>query len=157
MATKAQAIPKGYHTVTPSLVCAGAAKAIDFYVKAFGAQELSRFVGPDGTIMHATVRIGDSIVMLGDEMPGPSGKSPRTLGGTPACFFIYQDTVDVAWKRAVDGGAKVTTPLTDQFWGDRAGCVEDPSGHQWWLAQHVKDLTDAELKEAADAFFETAS
>lgn len=157
MATKAQAIPKGYHSVTPSLVVAEAAKAIDFYVKAFGAEEISRFVGPDGMIMHATVKIGDSIIMLGDEMQGPGGKSPRTLGGTPASFFIYQDNVDAAWKRAVNAGAKVTMPLADQFWGDRGGCVEDPSGHQWWLAQHVKDLTEAELREAADAFFETAS
>ena len=157
MPTKAQAIPKGYHSVTPSLVVTQAAKAIDFYVKAFGAEEISRFVGPDGTIMHAVVKIGDSMIMLGDEMPGPGGKSPKTLRGTPTSFFIYKENVDAAWKRAVDAGAKVTMPLADQFWGDRGGCVEDPSGHQWWLAQHVKDLTDAELREAAEAFFSTAS
>ena len=157
MPNKVPAIPKGYHSVTPSLVVSGAAKAIDFYVKAFGAEEISRFVGPDGTIMHAVVKIGDSMIMLGDEMQGPGGKSPRTLGGTPASFFIYQDNVDAAWKRAVNAGAKVTMPLADQFWGDRGGCVEDPSGHSWWLAQHTKDLTDAELREAAEAFFSTAS
>ena len=157
MPAKAQAIPKGYHTVTPSLVVTGAAKTIEFYKKAFGAEEISRFAGPDGSIMHAEVKIGDSVIMLGEEMPGHGGgKSPKTLGGTPSSFFIYRDNVDAAWKRAVDAGAKVTMPLADQFWGDRGGCVEDPSGHQWWLAQHVKDLTEAELREGADAFFETA-
>jgi PhnB protein len=156
MATKGPAIPTGYHSVTPSLVVADGAKAIEFYKNAFGAREIYRFAAPDGSIMHAVVQIGDSMIMLGDEMEAPGGRSPRTIGGTPVSLFIYLDHVDTAWKRAVDAGAKVVQPLADQFWGDRGGCVEDPSGHQWWLAQHVEDLSEAELKEAADAFFASA-
>jgi len=157
MATKGHAIPKGYYSVTPSLVVSGAAKAIAFYQRAFGAREISRFVGPDGSIMHAVVQIGNSMVMLGEEMEGHGSRSPKTLGGTAVSLFIYQDNVDAAWKRAVDAGAKVTMPLADQFWGDRGGTVEDPSGHQWWLVQHVKDLSEEELKEAAEAFFASAN
>ena len=153
MATKAQAIPKGYHTVTPSLVVAGAAKAIDFYKKALEAQEVMRFPGPDGTIMHAEIRIGDSTIMLGDEMPEHGGRGPKSYGGTPVAFFVYRDNVDAAWKRAVDAGATPIMPLVDQFWGDRAGCLEDPFGHRWWLAQHVEDLTPEELKKRAESFF----
>ena len=128
MATNTQGQPKGYHTVTPSLVVAGAAKAIDFYKKALGAEELYRFPAPDGTIMHAEILIGDTRLMLGDEMPEQGGKSPKTIGGTPVSF-------------------------EDQFWGDRAGCFQDPFGHQWWLAQHVKDMTPEELSKAAESFF----
>lgn len=153
MATKTQAIPKGYHSVTPSLMVAGAAKAIEFYQQAFGAIEESRFAMPDGSIMHAALRIGDSPVMLGDEMPGNGAKGPKALGGSPVSLFIYSDKVDAAWKRAIDAGAKSIMPLEDQFWGDRAGCVEDPFGHHWWLAQHIKDLSPEELREAAESFF----
>jgi PhnB protein len=119
MAKKAQAIPRGYHTVTPSIVVAGAARALDFYKKAFGAEELMRFPGPDGTIMHAEIRIGDSVVMLGDEMPEQGGRGPKSIGGTPVSFFVYGDDVDAAWKRAVDAGAKEIMPLAYQFWGYR--------------------------------------
>jgi uncharacterized glyoxalase superfamily protein PhnB len=153
MAPKAQAIPKGHHTVTPSIFVAGAAKAIDFYKKALGAEELMRFPAPDGTIMHAEIRIGDSIIMLGDEMPDQGGKGPKTIGGTPVSFFVYGENVDAAWKRAVDAGAKPIVPLADQFWGDRTGCLEDPFGHQWWLAQRIKDLTPEELRKNAESFF----
>ena len=153
MAKKAQAIPKGHHTVTPSLFVAGAAKAIDFYKKALGAEEMMRFPAPDGTIMHAQIRIGDSIIMLGDEMPDQGGKGPKSIGGTPVSFFVYGENVDAAWKRAVDAGAKPVVPLADQFWGDRTGCLEDPFGHQWWLAQHTEDLTPEELQKKADSFF----
>jgi PhnB protein len=153
MATKAKAIPKGHHTVTPSLFVAGAAKAIDFYKKALGAEELMRFPAPDGTIMHAELRIGDSIIMLGDEMPDQGGRGPKSIGGTPVSFFVYGENVDAAWKRAVDAGAKPIVPLADQFWGDRTGCLEDPFGHQWWLAQHIKDLTPEELRKEAESFF----
>jgi PhnB protein len=156
MATKAQAIPKGYHTVTPSLVVDGAAKALDFYKKALEAEELMRFPGPDGSIMHAEIRIGDSRIMLGDEMPEQGGRGPKSYGGTPVSFFIYRENVDAAWKRAVEAGGKPIMPLTDQFWGDRAGCFEDPFGHRWWLAQHVQDLTPDELKKAAESFFSHA-
>jgi PhnB protein len=153
MGTKAQAIPRGYHTVTPSLVVAGAGKAIDFYKQAFGAVELMRFPGPDGTIMHAEIRIGDSIVMLGDEMPEQGGRGPKSIGGTPVSFFIYKENVDAAWKQAVDAGARTIMPLADQFWGDRTGCLEDPFGHRWWLAQHIQDLTPEEMQRNAEAFF----
>jgi uncharacterized glyoxalase superfamily protein PhnB len=154
MAKKAQPIPKGYHTVTPSIVVAGAAKAIEFYKQAFGAQEVSRFPGPDGkTIMHAEIRVGDSNIMLGDEMPEHGARGPKAIGGTPVSFFIYGDNVDAAWKRAVDAGAKEIMPLADQFWGDRTGCLEDPFGHHWWLAQRVQDMTPEELQQAADNFF----
>ena len=153
MAKKAQAIPKGYHTVTPSLVVAGAAEAIDFYKKALGAEEIMRFPAPDGTIMHAELRIGDSVIMLGEEMPEQGGRSPKSYGGTPVSFFVYQENVDAAWTRAVGAGAKPIMPLADQFWGDRSGCVEDPFGHQWWLAQHIEDLTPEELQKRAEAFF----
>jgi PhnB protein len=153
MATKAQAIPKGYHTVTPSLVVNGAAKALDFYKKALEAEELMRFPGPDGSIMHAEIRIGDSRIMLGDEMPEQGGRGPKSYGGTPVSFFVYRENVDAAWKRAVEAGGKPIMPLADQFWGDRAGCFEDRFGHRWWLAQHVQDLTPDELKMAAESFF----
>jgi PhnB protein len=153
MATKAQAIPKGHHTVTPSLFVAGAAKAIDFYKKALGAEELMRFPAPDGTIMYAEIRIGDSNIMLGDEMPEQGGRGPKSIGGTPVSFFVYGENVDAAWKRAVDAGAKPIVPLADQFWGDRAGCIEDPFGHQWWLAQHIKDMTPEELRKEAEVHF----
>jgi len=156
MATKAQAIPKGYHTVTPSLVVDGAAKALDFYKKALEAEEVMRFPGPDGTIMHAEIRIGDSRIMLGDEMPEQGGRGPKSYGGTPVSFFIYRENVDAAWKRAVEAGGKPIMPLADQFWGDRAGCFEDPFGHHWWLAQHVQDLTPEELRKAAESFFSHA-
>jgi PhnB protein len=154
MAKKVAAIPKGQHSVTPSLFVAGAAKAIDFYKKAFGAEELMRFPGPDGSsIMYAELKIGDSIIMLGDEMPEGGGRGPKSIGGTPVSFFLYGEDVDARWKRAVDAGAKELVPLADQFWGDRAGCLEDPFGHQWWLAQRVQDLTPEELKKNAEAFF----
>jgi PhnB protein len=153
MAKKAQAIPKGYHTVTPSIVVAGAAKAIDFYKKALGAEEIMRFPGPDGKIMHAEIRIGDSVIMLGDEAPEHGSRGPRTIGGTPVSFFIYGENVDAAWKRAVDAGAKPIMPLENQFWGDRTGCLEDPFGHHWWLAQHLEDLTPEELQKGAETFF----
>ena len=153
MAKQAQAIPKGYHTVTPSLVVAGAAKAIDFYKKALGAEEIMRFPGPDGTLMHAEIRIGDSTVMLGDEMPEQGARGPKSIGGTPVSFFVYKEDVDAAWKRAVDAGGKQIMPLADQFWGDRTGCIEDPFGHHWWLAQHVEDLTPEEIRKRGEAFF----
>jgi PhnB protein len=151
MAKKTQAIPKGHHSVTPSLFVGGAAKAIEFYKKALGAEELMRFPAPDGSIMHAELKIGDSIIMLADEMHG--GRGPKSIGGTPVSFFVYGENVDAAWKRAVDAGAKEVVPLADQFWGDRTGCLEDPFGHQWWLAQHLQDLTPEELRKNAEAFF----
>jgi uncharacterized glyoxalase superfamily protein PhnB len=154
MAKKAAAaVPKGYHTVTPSLFVAGAAKAIDFYKKALGAEELMRFPGPDGKIMHAEIKVGDSIIMLADEMPDMGGRGPKSIGGTPVSFFVYGEDVDAAWKRAVDAGAREVVPLADQFWGDRTGCLEDPFGHQWWLATNVQELTPEEIRKNAEAHF----
>jgi uncharacterized glyoxalase superfamily protein PhnB len=151
MTNKVSPIPKGFHTLTPAIMVAGAARAIDFYKKAFGATETMRFNGPDGKIMHASLMIGDSPLMLGDEMPDMGGKGPRTLGGSPVSIFLYTENVDALWKKAVDAGATVVHPLIDQFWGDRAGLLDDPFGHHWWLAQHIKDPTPEELKAGAEA------
>ncbi|HEX3275965.1 MAG TPA: VOC family protein [Gemmatimonadales bacterium] len=146
-------IPEGHGRVTPSIVVAGAAKAIEWYRRALGAEEVSRFEGPDGRIMHAEIKIGDSYIMMGDEMPDYGARGPGLLGGTPVSFFLYGPEVDKAWQRAVDAGAKVVMPLTDQFWGDRSGCIADPFGHQWWISQRVKNMTQEELRKAADAMF----
>ena len=146
-------IPAGHGTVTPSIIVKGAAKAIDWYKKALGAEEVSRFEGPDGRIMHAEIKIGDSPIMMGDEMPDYNVRGPATLGGTPVSFFIYTANVDAAWKRAVDAGAKVGQPLADQFWGDRAGMLADPAGYTWWISTRKEDLTPAELRQRADEMF----
>jgi PhnB protein len=153
MAKTTQGIPEGYNTVTPSIFVAGAAKAIDFYKKALGAEEVMRFPAPDGAIMHAEIRIGDSTIMLADEMPDYGGKGPKSIGGTPVSFFVYSENVDAAWKRAINAGAREVMPLINQFWGDRAGCLEDPFGHHWWLAQQVQKLTPEEIRRNAEAFF----
>jgi uncharacterized glyoxalase superfamily protein PhnB len=153
MPKNAPAVPKEYHTVTPSIFVDGAARAIDFYKKAFGAEERGRFAGPDGSIMHAEIKIGDSIMMLADEMPDYGGKGPKSMGGTPVSFFIYRENVDSAWKQAIDAGGREVMPLIDQFWGDRAGCLEDPFGHKWWLAQHLEDLSPEELRQRAESYF----
>lgn len=152
MAKKVKAIPRGYHTVTPSLVIHGAAEAIAFYKKAFAAKQIMRMPGPGGSIMHAELRFGDSTIMLADEMPGMGSKSPATLGGSPVGFYVYVENLDATWKRAVAAGAKILMPLTEMFWGDRMGHLEDPFGHSWSLASHVKDLTPAEIKKAQKAF-----
>ena len=143
---------RGYHTVTPNMIVRDAAQAIDFYKKAFGAVETMRMPGPGGRIMHAEIRIGDSIVMLADEMPEMHAKSPQAYGGSPVSFYVYFEDVDTAWKRAVDAGAKPVMPLSDMFWGDRTGRVDDPFGHGWSLAQHVKDLTPEQIKQGQEAF-----
>lgn len=153
MPHKVNPIPQGYHTVTPSIVVRGAEEALDFYRKAFNAEETLRMPGPDGRIMHAEFRIGDSVMMLGDEMPEMGAKSPLSLGGSPVSFFIYVENVEEAWQRAINAGAKQVMPLADMFWGDRAGCVDDPFGHHWWLAQHVADLTLDEIKRGQEEFF----
>jgi PhnB protein len=144
---QAKPIPEGMHTITPHLVCADAAKAIDFYKKAFNAQELSRLPGPDGKIMHASLRIGDSVVMLSEEAPRWGSLGPKALKGSPVTIHIYTDDVDAFVDRAVSAGAKITMPIADMFWGDRYGKIEDPSGHQWSVAKHVRDVTQEEMKE----------
>ena len=153
MAAKVDAVPQGYHTITPSLTVGDAPKAIDFYKRAFGAEERFRMPGPDGKIMHAELKIGDSSIMLADEMPEMGGKSPAAYGGTSVAFYLYVQDVDAFWKRAVAAGARITMPLADMFWGDRMGKLEDPFGHAWTPAQHVKDLTPEEIQKGQDAFF----
>jgi len=133
------AIPNGMHTVTPHLVCAGAAEAIEFYKKAFNATETSRLPGPNGRLMHASIRIGDSTVMLVDEMPEHGALGPKSLKGSPVTIHLYVDDVDAVAARAVRSGAKTTMPVTDMFWGDRYGQIEDPFGHRWSIATHICD------------------
>jgi PhnB protein len=150
-------IPDGYHSVQPYLIVKGASQAIDFYTRAFGAQEIMRMPGPDGVIMHAEIRIGDSVVMLSDEMPQAAGKSPKTLGGTSAGLMVYVENIDQVYKQAVAAGATATAPPTDMFWGDRFGKLMDPFGHDWALATHVEDVTPEEVeKRMANAVPQTA-
>ena len=141
-------IPQGMHSVTPHLVCAGAAKAIEFYKQAFGAEEGARLPGPDGRLMHASVKIGDSQVMLVDEMPEWGALGPKSLKGSPVTIHLYVDDVDAVVARAVSAGAKVTMPVADQFWGDRYGKLEDPFGHHWSVATHVRDVSMEEAQKA---------
>lgn len=141
-------IPEGMHSVTPQLVCAGAADAIDFYKRAFGATELMRMPTPDGKIGHAQLRIGDSVIMLTDESPQCSAIGPKTLKGTPVSLYLYVENADAAFERAVAAGATTVMPLADMFWGDRWGYVEDPFGHVWHIASHVRDVGPEELQRA---------
>jgi uncharacterized glyoxalase superfamily protein PhnB len=152
MSEKVNAIPKGYHSVTPTLVIQGASGAIDWYTKALGANELYRMPGPDGRLMHAEIRIGNSVIMMTDEMPEMGGKGPRALGGTPVSLMIYCEDADALFTRAVSAGATVRMPMEDAFWGDRWGMVIDPFGHEWAIATHKKDLSVPEMKKAMDAF-----
>lgn len=146
-----QKIPEGMHTVTPHLVCAGAAEAIEFYKKAFNAVEMHRLPGPGGKLMHAAIRIGDSTIMLTDEFPEWGNKGPRTLGGTPITIHLYVDDVDAVFAQAVSAGAKPAMPVADMFWGDRYGMLVDPFGHSWSVATHVKDMTPEEMMKASQA------
>jgi PhnB protein len=140
-------IPQGFHSATPYLTLNEAAKAIDFYKRAFGAQELMRMPMPDGKIGHAEIKIGDSIIMIGDEMPGSPAKSPKTVGGTTAGVMLYVDDVDAIFKQAVAAGAQVDSPVADMFWGDRYGRLKDPFGHSWAVATHVEDVTPEEMSQ----------
>ncbi|HEY7506653.1 MAG TPA: VOC family protein [Nitrososphaera sp.] len=150
---KVNHIPKGYHTVTPGLAIRDAARAIEFYKTAFGAKEKTRMPGPDGnTVMHAELQIGDSKIMIGEEMPGMN-PSPQALNGSPVGLYLYVRDADKAFSQAVNAGATVTLPMMDQFWGDRAGMITDPFGHKWWLATHKRDLSGKEMKKAAEEFF----
>jgi len=154
MAKAKNAIPEGHHTVTPQLTLDDAAKAIDWYKKALGAEEVARALGPDGKVMHAEIRIGDSRIMMNDAMGG--GKGPKAFGGSPASLWLYVEDCDALFNRAVAAGAKVAPgpmgQLTDQFWGDRSGTFTDPSGYQWTIATHKEDLTQEEMKQRMDAF-----
>jgi PhnB protein len=141
-------IPEGMHTVTPHLICAGAADAIEFYKKAFNATECARMAAPNGKLMHAAVRIGDSTVMLVDEMPEYGALGPKSLKGSPVTVHLYVEDADAFVKRAVEAGAKVTMPVAEMFWGDRYGQLEDPFGHRWSVATHVRDVSAEEMRKA---------
>lgn len=143
-----QGIPEGIHALTPYLVCDGAARAIDFYARAFGATEVLRLPWPDGRIMHATLRIGDSALMLCDLFPEMGGKDPRAIGGSPVTIHLYVADVDRTLGRAVEAGAKVTQAVADMPWGDRYGRLEDPFGHQWSVATHLRDVDPADILAA---------
>jgi len=142
-------IPDGMHTITPHLVCAGAAEAIEFYKKAFNAVALARLPGPDGKIVHAMIRIGDSVVMLVDEFPQWGALGPGSLKGSPVTIHLYVENADAFVARAVEAGAEITMPLADMFWGDRYGLLEDPFGHRWSVATHVRDVSPEELERGA--------
>ena len=142
-------VPDGYQRLTPYLIVDGAAAAIEFYKKAFAATERMRHVAPDGKVGHAELEIGDSLVMLSDEFPQGSTRSPKELGGTTAGAFLYVEDVDAVVKRAVDAGATVTMEVADQFWGDRFGSITDPFGHSWSIATHVEDVPPEEMAERA--------
>jgi PhnB protein len=153
--TKAKnAIPTGHYTVTPQLTLDNAAQAIDWYKKAFGAEEVARAVGPDGKIMHAEIRIGNSLIMLNDAMGG--GKGPKAYGGSPASLWVYVEDCDSLFNRAVKAGGQVPPgpmgQLADQFWGDRCGTLNDPHGYRWTIATHKEDLTPEEMQKRQDAF-----
>jgi PhnB protein len=146
-----RAIPEGYHSITPAIVCKGAARAIEFYTEVFQAKEIMRMSGPGGTIGHAELQIGDSRIMLNDEFPGMAN-APGPTPITSNSLVVYSDDVDALFERAVKAGAKVEMPLQNQFWGDRYGKIRDPFGHQWGLAQHVEDVAPAEMESRSNAF-----
>ncbi len=151
------AIPQGYHSLTPHLVVRNADQAIAFYQKAFGAEVLGVHHMPEGKVMHAALKIGDSIFMLNDEFPEMGALSPSSTGGSGVTLHIYLENVDAAFQRATSAGASVKMPLMDQFWGDRYGVVGDPFGHQWSLATHVRDVSPQEMERAqADAMAKPA-
>lgn len=146
----AKAVPDGMHTITPHLVCGDAIAAIDFYKRAFNAVELMRLPGPDGKLMHAQLRIGDSLLMLAEENP-KWAFSPLTLKGSPVTIHLQVENVDAVVEQAVAAGAKMTMPVSEMFWGDRYGYVVDPFGHQWAVATHTRDLTHDEIVEGMNA------
>ena len=152
MPNRVKPIPEGYHAVTPYLIIKGAADAIDYYKKVFGATELFRMPSPGGRIGHAEIKIGDSAIMLADEVPEMGILSPRSLGGTAVSLLLYTEDVDAVFGRAVSNGAKVLRPIKDQFYGDRSGNLEDPFGHKWTIATHKKeDVTPEEMHRRAAA------
>ncbi len=148
-----QPIPEGFHTATPHLVVSDAAAAIEFYQKAFGAEEVSRMPGPEGKIMHAAIRIGDSPVMLNDEFPNMGTLGPKAIGGSAVTIHLYVKDADAVWDSATNAGAKVVVPIADMFWGDRYGVIEDPFGHRWSIATHTRDLTPEQVMEGEQKAF----
>jgi PhnB protein len=151
MAKAAKPVPDGYHTITPQLTLDNAAQTIDWYKKALGAEEVSRSVGPDGKIMHAELKIGDSRFMMNDVMIGSKG--PKAFGGSPASLWLFVENCDALYNRAVAAGATVQMEMADQFWGDRGGAVADPAGYTWWIATRKEDLTPAEMQQRSAEYF----
>lgn len=160
MSNSVEPIPSGQENLIPHLVCDPCDAAIEFYKKAFGAEELSRMPSPDGRIMHAALRIGTSTLFLADDFPeycGGTSQSPKSLKGTPVTIHRYVKDVDAAMKQAQDAGATVLMPATDMFWGDRYGVITDPCGHKWSLATHVKDLTPEQMMEGMNDVMKAAA
>jgi len=155
MSENVNIIPEGYHSINPYLIVRNADRAIEFYKKAFGAEERFRMHGPDGNaIMHAELKIGDSVFMLTEESPDMKALSPESIGGSPVSLYVYVKDVDSVFNQAVSEGATILHPVKDQFYGDRSGYLKDPFGHLWSVATHKKDLSPDELKKAGQAFFE---
>ena len=150
MPEQVKAVPPGFHTLTPHLVVRKAEQALEFYKNAFGAEVLQVAHMPDGKVMHASLRIGDSMLMLNDEFPDYGTLSPLSTGGSAVTIHIYTENVDAAFNRAVSAGAQVKMPLADQFWGDRYGVVADPFGHKWSLGAHIKDMSPEEMQREQD-------
>ncbi len=151
--TQAKPVPGGTHRITPHIVVRDAARAVEWYKQAFGAEECSRVPVPGGKLMSVELRFGDSTVMVADEFPEMGVCSPQTFGGTSTVLNLSTEDVDALWRRAVDAGAEVLHPLQDQFWGDRHGQLTDPYGHRWGLAQHLRDVPHEEIVRAAAAAF----
>jgi PhnB protein len=150
-------IPDGYRTATPYLIVKGAAEAIEFYKRAFGATELLRMADPKGRVGHAEIRIGDSVIMLADEYPEMGHRGPRSLGGSSVSILLYLEGVDTVFERALKAGARAQRPVQNQFYGDRSGTLEDPFGHVWTIATHVEDVPEEELKRRAEAVMKSSA
>ena len=154
--SKTNYIPKGFNSVTPYLVIKGAAKAIDYYKKVFGATEVVRMPGPDGQVGHAELQIGDSRIMLADENPSMGSRSAESIGGSPVSLYVYLPDSDKVVAKAAAEGAKILKPVENQFYGDRSGFIEDPFGHLWGIATHVEDVSDQEMAERARKLLQAA-
>jgi len=153
MAKVVKVVPEGYHTVTPYLAIRDATRAIAFYTRAFEAQEITRMAGPDGKVMHAELRIGDSMLMLSEDSPESGCHSPLSLKGTTFTLYLYVPDVDTTFARAIAAGATAVMPVANMFWGDRHGQVVDPFGHRWSIATHTEDLSQQEITQRAQQFF----
>lgn len=156
MTNKVKSVPEGYHTLTPYLTVRNAAAALDFYKRAFGADEVFRVTSPDGKVGHAEIRVGNSPIMLSDEFPEMGAQSPETIGGSPVMLHLYVEDVDALVDRAVKAGGTLERPVADQFYGDRGGMITDPFGHKWWIATHVEDVPPDELERRSKAAFSGA-
>lgn len=152
--SEVQRIPSGFHTITPTIFVRGAARAMEFYKQAFGAEEISRHTTPDGSkVVHGELKIGDSRLFICDEFPEWGAQSPETLNGNSSAFYLYVENSDESFNRAVNAGAAIVRPVEETFWGDRVGVISDPYGHKWNFSTHVRDVTPEELTAASEKFF----